>query len=96
MADKRPIQVFYEGTALKITTVLSEATADTCTITIDDPSENVIVDAASMTKEADYVYSYVYQSSTSNDEGDWVITIKAVLGDYTSVTQRRFTLNEQD
>ncbi len=96
MADKRPIQVFYEGTALKITTVLSEATADTCKITIDDPSENVKVDAADMTKEADYVYSYVYQSVTTNDEGDWVITIKATLGDYTSVTQRRFTLIEQD
>lgn len=96
MADKRPIQVFYEGTALKITTVLSEATVDTCKITIDDPSENVEVDAADMTKEADYVYSYVYQSSAANAEGDWVITIKATLGDYTSVTQRKFTLIEQD
>jgi len=96
MADRRPTQTFYEGTALKITTVLSEVTADTCQITIDDPSATAQVDAASMTKEADYVYSYVYQSSTGNDEGDWVITIEATIGDYTSVTQRRFTLIEQD
>ena len=95
MGDKRPIQIFYEGTALKITTVLSEPTATTCKITIDDTSENVIIDAADMTKEADYVYSYVYQSSTGNEEGDWVITIEATLGDYTSVTQRKFTLIEQ-
>jgi len=96
MADRRPIETFYEGTALKITTILSSATADNCKITIDDPSENVKVDGVEMTKEADYVYSYVYQSITTNDEGDWIITIKATLGDYTSVTQRRFNLIEQD
>ena len=49
-----------------------------------------------MTKEADKVYSYVYQSSTTLEDGDFIITIKATLGAYTSVVQDYVTLVEQD
>ena len=65
-------QVFYEGSAIKFTVLLNIDTASSATITIDDPTEAVKVDGATMTKDADGVYSYIYQSSTSNEEGDWI------------------------
>ena len=66
-------------------------------ITIDDSAEVEKVTAATMTKEADKVYSYIYQSdATNDDDGNYVITIEAVLGNYTVVTQEKMTLVEEE
>ena len=96
MEDRMAIKKFRLGTAVKITTVLSVNTADTAKITIDDPTEAVMVNNVDMTKEADKIYSYVYQSDEDDDEGDYVITIKVTQDSYESVVQDKFTLVEQD
>lgn len=93
--DKQSKQTFLLGTAVKIYTVLDTANPATITITIDDPSETEKVSNASMTKESDKIYSYIFQTSTSYDEGDWVITIKATWGVYTSTAQEIVTLEDQ-
>jgi len=90
------LKTYYLGTAVKITTMLNIDTASTAKITIDDPTEAVEVNAANMTKDADGVYSYVYQSASSDNEGDYVATITITSGGYTSVVQHKFTLVEQE
>lgn len=92
----RAKQTFYLGTAVKITTVLNIATATSAQITIDDPFETVKVNAATMIKDADGVYSYIYQSSSTDEEGDYIITITVLYGGYTAVVQDTFTLLEQE
>jgi len=90
-----PMKTYLEGSSITITMVISKPTA-TCTFTIDDPSETVKVDAAAMTKQADYIYTYTYQSSESNEYGPWVITLKATYDSYTAVTQDRVTFLEHE
>ena len=86
------MKTFVEGTAIKITMVL-DITDATCTISIDDPCRIVVVDSAGMTKEADYVYSYVYQTVANHfGEGEWLITVKATSGGNTVLTQDKFRL----
>lgn len=94
--ERNAAKKYYLGTAVKITVILSVDTAATCKITVDDPSETVKVNAADMIKEANKVYSYVYQSASTDDDGDYIFTITITYGGYTSVTQNNFTLIEQE
>ena len=96
MTDRQSLQKFLLGTAVRITVILSIDTATSAKITIDDPSENIKVNNADMTKEADKVYSYVYQSLSTHDDGDYVATVSVVSGGYTSVEQSKFTLVDQE
>lgn len=84
------------GTAVKIQTLLSQINPDIVTIEIEDPSEKVKIDYVAMSKVADNVYQYIYQSSTSDDDGEYKITIKAVYGSYTSIEQNWFILEDID
>ena len=43
MTDIKPLQKFYLGTAVKITAIISVATATTATIKIINPSSTVVV-----------------------------------------------------
>lgn len=95
MTEHKPLQKFYLGTAVKITTILSVDTATT-TIKIVDPVNTTKVNNVAMTKDANKVYSYTYQSASSDQDGDYIITISATTGGYTTVTQDRFTLIEQE
>jgi len=96
MSDKRPMKKYYLDTGVKLTTLLSINTATTAKITIDDASEIEKVTLADMTKEANKVYTYIYQSVTSDNEGDYVATVTVTYGGYTSVTQEKFTLVKQE
>ena len=87
---------YYLGTAVKITVMLNIATASTATITIDNPSETVMIDSAAMTKAADGVYTYIYQSTSTDEEGTYIATISASYGGYTAVVQDSFILVEQE
>lgn len=84
------------GTAVKIQTVLSENNPDGVTIEIEDPNETVKINYVAMTKVADNVYQYIYQSATTDDAGEYKITIKAVYGSYTSIEQSWFILEDID
>ena len=88
-------QQFLLGTAVKFTAILSVDTA-TVTITIKDCAGIIEVNAASMTKDANKVYSYIWQSSTSDSSGDYISTISITYSGYTSVRQDVFRMVEQE
>jgi len=96
MTDKQSIKKFLLGTSIKITAIIDEDTADTATLTVDDASEIVRLDSQTMTKEADKVYSGVFQSLSTYVEGDYVYTISVTKSGYTSVVQGKFTLVDQE
>ena len=87
----------YElGTAIKITTVLSLASPTSVKITIKDPSNLTEVSATSMTSQTTTIYSYIYQSSTSDTEGKYKVIIDAVYGSYTSRATAIFEMVDND
>lgn len=89
------MKTFVEGTAIKFTIVLDTPSADSCTITIDDPVQNPIIEENGMTQESDYVYSYVYQTVVAHfGKGCWLVTFKATVGDKTALTQDVFQLSD--
>jgi hypothetical protein len=90
------IQTYYLGTAVKITVNINIATASTATISIYDPSYATKVNAATMTKTADGVYTYIYQSATTDDDGDYLVTVSFSYGGYTALEQFKFTLVDQE
>jgi hypothetical protein len=81
---KEPRKTFYLGTAVEITTIFSVATLTTATITILDPSLVVKINSANMTKQVDKVYQYIYQSTSTDIDGVYVIQITATSGGYTT------------
>lgn len=96
MSKYKLIGSFILGTAVKIVVKLNINTPTSAKITIDDPTDTERVSSANMTKDANKVYSYVYQSSTSYSYGEYRITIKITNGDYTSVSQNWFELKKQE
>jgi len=85
---------FLVGSAIKIDAVLSVDTA-TCTCTIKNESGQCKVTDVSMTKIADRVYQYIYQSVLTDDYGDYTAVIKIVSTSGTSYEKIEFTLEEQ-
>jgi len=95
MSDLQTIQKLLLGTAIKITSILSEPNPDSILITIDDPADVEKVSSASMTESADKVHTYTWQSATTDLSGCYVVTIKVTKGVYTSVQQFLFEMTEQ-
>ncbi len=92
----RDFETFILGTAVKITTNISVATEDSCTITIDDSTETAKVSSANMTKAADNYYTYIFQTTSTWNDGEYVATITVTSGGYTSIAQYKFTMIEQE
>ena len=84
------------GDAVKVLAILDTIAPDTYLITIDDPCNNEKVDGAVMTKDADGVFSYVWQSATTDDEGEYWVTLKFKIGDYTTMAQKSFTMGDPE
>ena len=89
-------QTYELGTAIRITTVLSLASPTSVKITIKDPSSITMTNAVSMTADDPTVYTYIYQSSTADSDGAYLIFIDAVYGSYTSRAVSEFTLIDSD
>jgi len=90
-------QKTYElGTAIKITTILSLASPTSVKIKIKDAGNSTVVDSVAMTADTTSVYSYIYQSSTTGIEGEYIIIIDAVYGAYNSRAVSNFTLVDND
>ena len=76
------------GTAIKINCVLNTEPAGTAvTISIYDPSRVKIIDSATMTKETDRVFSYVYQSTTTKTYGEYIYMITITANGYSVVEE---------
>ena len=90
-----PISKYVLGTAVKITVLISVATATTALITIKDPTNTAKVTDGAMTQDGDGVYSYTWQSATTDEDGFYEVTIKITSGGYTSVKQDSFETVDQ-
>lgn len=92
---KEPRQTFYLGSAVEIPAVISVATATSAKITILDPALTKKVDDADMTKSADKVYTYVYQSASTDLDGLYVARFKIVSSGKTVVWEDTFKFIKQ-
>ena len=89
-------KTFELGTAVKITTILSLPSPTTIKITIKNPANITEVDAVGMTADTTLVYSYIYQTATTDDDGVYKIIIDATYGSYTSRAISEFTMVDTD
>ncbi len=89
---------YFLGTAIKITTILNIDTADTATITIKDSGDATKVSAASMIKETNRVYYYIYQTTnTAQDrDGTYTAEISITSGSYIAYTEANFEMLDPD
>lgn len=81
----KAINQYILGTAIKFTVSLNIPTATSVTISIQNSSDTYKITNAIMTKDADYIYSYVWQSVSTDEDGRYRVTIKAVSGSNTSI-----------
>jgi len=87
----------YEiGTTVRITTMLSLPSPQSVKITIKDGGNSIMVSAVDMAADTTSVYSYIYQSSTSHNHGEYLIIIDGVYGAYTYRAISNFTLVDND
>lgn len=96
MSDRQSIMKFLLGTAVKVTAMLNVDSVTAATISVKDPSLTERVSDASMTNPVSKIYTYIWQSSESLPEGDYVVTISITQGAYTTVKQAKFTLVKQE
>lgn len=85
------------GGNIKITAIFNTAPTSV-TITIEDPTGTDVVNDVNMTQEsgANRVWTYTYQSAQADQEGDYEVYIKAVLGSNTSFETLKFNLDDAD
>jgi len=85
--------LFYLGTAVKLTVILNIDTADIAIVRVVDSCLSKKVDDVTMTKTADGVYTYNFQSEDSGwQEGDYIITIKIEKDGVRDVIQRKIQM----
>ena len=95
----QPKIALKQGTAVKIQTVLDQDDPDSVLIQIEDPYETIKVAFVQMSKVAPNVFSYTWQTTSTSDTdsaGTYRVTIKATYGQYTSVDQTFFELEDID
>ena len=92
MSNGKP--TFRLGTAVEITTILSRNNPTSVTITIKDPYEVEKITDVTMTAGGVNIYTYVWQSATTDGEGGYEVTIKATYGAYTALSKANFELIE--
>jgi hypothetical protein len=89
------IDDFLLGSAIEIIATFNIENP-TVTITIEDNYDTTRIDDVAMTKLSSTAYKYIFQSDEDWIEGDYIITIKATDGTYTTYTQYFITLWEME
>ena len=86
------------GTAVRFTIVLNTALgdSDTIKITIEDSVDTTKIDDVAMTKDADGVYSYIFQSDVNDGEGVYAVIFQIVSGDTTIVREKTFEMIDSE
>lgn len=88
----------YLGSAIYIEILLNISTAESVTISIENPSAVKIIEDVNMTKKADGVYYYVFQSdkyveeTDNSEEGTYKAEITVLQDGYETVKKIEFTL----
>ena len=86
---------YFLGSSFDITIIFNVVTVTSAKITILDPSLVTKVNAVNMTKQVDKVYSYTYQSVSTDLNGVYIIQITAVNNGKTIFDERTFELINQ-
>ena len=97
-AGSQEMKTFVAGTAIKFIMIINNVSA-TSKIVISNPMMTLVVDNEDMTKEVDYVYSYVYQTPSEDVyTGRWIVTYKAIdsSDNITMLVQDKFTITTQN
>jgi hypothetical protein len=86
----------YLGSTVSITVVLDEdvVSGDIVKIKIEDPALTVKVNLVSMTELTNNVFQYLYQSASTDIDGEYIITIEATLSSKIVIDQKLFELVE--
>lgn len=79
------------GSAVNLTVTLNREPT-LVRITIRNPSGVKVVDSVEMSKEIATVYSYIYQSEDSGQEGMYVAQFEAIVGIYSGKAEDTFYL----
>ena len=81
---KEAIKTFLLGTAVEVTANISVDTATTAKITVLDSGLLEVVTEANMTKSADGIYTYVFQSTHDMIDGIYTFRMDIASGGYTT------------
>lgn len=84
------------GTCVEVVVKLNASTSSTVTIKIADPTNVTKVNSVAMTKISNKIYKYTYQSASTDQEGNYIVTVSASDGTNTSVKQENFVLYDQE
>lgn len=93
-----PVKLTFKlGTAVRIQANLDTNNPTSVNITIEDPYDTIKVNRVAMTQVASNVYEYVWQSNEDTDnDGNYLVTIRVISGSYTSIEQTSFALEDID
>ncbi len=83
----------FIGAAAKIEATIT-GVPDSVKISIFTATGNLDIDNIDMTDEGDGLFSYIYQSDSTNGSGNYKAIIKAQYGKYTDVDRILFELEE--
>ena len=83
------------GTSVEILAILSEDKPYSITITILDPTSYTMVDKVAMSRVNTGIYNYIYQSASTDQDGEYIATVSVSDGTKTTVRQITFILPEQ-
>jgi hypothetical protein len=86
------VEQYYLGTALKFNIITNTSTADSVSIQIKNNSNQIVQDFLAATKIGSKVYEFIYQSSTSDFDGEYTAVVKLIEGIHTSIEHIKFTL----
>ena len=82
------------GTSVKVLDFISVATVTSATATFKNPSGTVFL-VGNMTKDADGVYCYVWESAVTDPVGAYEVIIEIIYDGKPSVIKKSFTMVAQ-
>lgn len=83
------------GTSIEIIVFINQDKPYSIKITVKSPTETVVVDNANMNRLNTKVYNYIYQSSSTGQDGDYEVIVTVNDGTNSAVAQDIFTLKDQ-
>jgi hypothetical protein len=83
------------GTSVEIVAFVNQDKPYSIKIKIDDPTDTTVVNNVNMTRLNTKVYSYIYQSLSTGQDGDYEVIVTVSDGTNSAVAQDYFTLEDQ-
>ena len=88
-------KVYYMGTGIKFTAIVSPDVPDSVLISIKDPGGTPIINQVPMIQENSYVYSYVFQTTEYGVYGKYTGVVTATIGSNSAMEVSEISIMEQ-